>query len=117
MKEKQHISLTQTLSSLLMLLMLVWLTVCLPYVNDSRNNNKTQIQLSGADAPDGEDSNPLSNTNEEKSEGGVSVLSEYLHQPFHLDYTLSAIINRYKVHPSKLYLAYHPELLIPPPEA
>jgi hypothetical protein len=117
MKEMQHPTLTQTLSSLLMLLMLTWLTVCLPFVNESRKSVKIQVQLTNEEAPEAEDSNPLSNTNEEKSEGGASVLSEYLHHLFQMEHTSTAITSLYKIHPSELYLAFHPELIIPPPEA
>lgn len=117
MKKKQHTNFTKTLSSLLMLLLLAWLTVCLPYINESRQTAKVHVQLSGEETPDADDSNPLTNTNEEKSESGVSFLSEYLHHLFHLDHTISGTSSAYNTHSADLYLAYHPELIIPPPEA
>ena len=117
MKRKQHTTLKHVLSSLLMLLMLAWLTVCLPFVNESQQTFKTQVQLTDEETPETEDGNPLTNTNEEKSESGNSLLSEYLHPLFQLNHTFTGVDNPYKIHPSDLYLAYHPDLIIPPPEA
>lgn len=117
MKKEQHPALIQKLSSLLMLLLLVWLTVCLPYVADSRQHVKIQMQMTGEETPNTDNSNPLGNSTEEKSETDVSLLSEYLHHLFQMDHALTAIASTYKLHPSDLYLAFHPELIIPPPEA
>ena len=100
-----------------MLFMLAWLTVCLPYVNESRESANLSIQLTGEEAPDADDSNPLTNTNEEKSESGASLFSEYLHPLIQLNHAVTGITSHHKIHPSDLYLAYHPELIIPPPEA
>ena len=116
-KKQPHYKMIHRLSSLFMLLALAWLTICLPYVNENRLAVKSQIQLTSEECPENENSNPLSNTNEEKSEGGVSLLSEYLHNPFHMEHSFFGIASLYKCHPSDLYLAYHPDLIIPPPEA
>lgn len=100
-----------------MVLLLVWLTVCLPHVAESRQHVGMQMQMTSEETPDADNSNPLSNSTEEKSETGVSLLSEYLHHLFQMDHALTAIASMYKVHTSDLYLAFHPELIIPPPEA
>jgi hypothetical protein len=102
--------------SLLMLLALAWLTVCLPYVNESHQLVKTQIQITD-ETPDTDVSNPLSNTNEEKAQNGPSLLSEYLHHPFSLEHNFIDVASLFKGHSSALYLAFHPEMIIPPPEA
>lgn len=103
-------------ASIFMLLALVWLTVCLPYVNESRQLHN-QIENLGAEEPEVETTNPLANTNEERAEGGNSLLSEYLHNLYMMEHNFITLTSYYKCHPSDLYHAYHPDLLIPPPEA
>lgn len=104
------------LSSLFMVMMLVWLTICLPYVSESQQVAETQIEVSTGDGED-DCTNPLSNTNEEKTEAGSSLLSEYLQESEGSGHNFISISSFYKCHPSDLYLAYHPDLIIPPPEA
>ena len=117
MEKKQQYTLHQKLSSLLMLLMLAWLTVCLPYVSESNQNIKNQTQVTGTETPDSEETNPLTNTNEEKSESGASQLSEYLHHLFQMEHAFKCKVTAFKILTFDLYHAYHPELIIPPPEA
>ncbi len=124
MKSKEQYTIKHLLSSLLMLFLLAWLTVCLPYVNESRSAVKAQVVLSSEEVPETEDnrllnddSNPLNNTNEEKSESGSSLPSEYLHHGFVLEHRFSHTVSLHKYHPSDLYIAFHPEMIIPPPEA
>lgn len=100
-----------------MLLALAWLTVCLPYVNEWNHTVKAQIQVIEEEAPDSDGGNPLSNTNEEKTESGSSLPSEYLHNPLSIDQDFTDVTSLFKGHTSDLYLAYHPEMIIPPPEA
>ncbi len=100
-----------------MLFMLGWLTVCLPYVNESRCVAKAQVTLTNEEAPETDESNPLTNTNEEKSESGSSMPSEYLHHGFVLEHSFFHTTSLLKYHPSDLYIAFHPEMIIPPPEA
>lgn len=113
MREKQstYKSLAQRLYSVLMLLLLLWLTVSTPFVYEEQQ----QVSVAQGMADD-DDSNPLSGTNEEKVESGVNTLSEFLHEQHHClpDFTL--FIAAYKCHPDELYCAFHPELLVPPPE-
>lgn len=104
------------LSSIFMLLALAWLTVCLPYVNESRQQQNLLVCL-GEDGPETDNTNPLVNTNEERAEGGTSQLSEYLHDLYLMEHNFITLTSYYKCHPSDLYHAFHPDLLIPPPEA
>ena len=104
------------LSSVFMMLALAWLTVCLPYVNEQQQQLKGCIEKTAGNTAD-DNSNPLGNTNEEKTESGTSLLAEYLHEMHELAHNFITLTTFYKCHPSDLYLAYHPELVIPPPEA
>jgi hypothetical protein len=116
MIKKQQITPQNRLYSLFMLLMLAWLTVCLPFVAESNESIRAQIELTGEEAPDLDNNNPLSSTNEEKSENGTSLLSEYLPHTAMQEHRFTAVVCFYKCHPSGLYVAYHPERIIPPPE-
>lgn len=97
--------------SLLMMVLLMWLTVSTPFVYEAQQDVLVSQGLAEEDVP-----NPLSNTNEERVETGGSSLSEYLHEPHHYVVPSSIIELYYKCHPDDLYSAFHPELLSPPPE-
>jgi hypothetical protein len=102
--------------SIFAMLLLAWLTVCLPYVNESQNAAKAAVEKTEKKAT-ADNGNPLTNTNEEKSEGGPATLNEYLHEAHAMDHHFTFVSTFYKCHPSGLYLAYHPDLIIPPPKA
>jgi hypothetical protein len=115
MKYKYNIK--QFVSSIAMMLALVWLTISTPFVYSAQQQVKSigTVQNICADADD--DTNPFANTTEEKTENGGNTLSEYLHDMHqHLPYV--AVAEKYsKCHPSDLYYAFHPELISPPPES
>lgn len=116
-KDQQLYQLKHITSSMLMLFLLAWLTVCLPYVSKSQQSLDHQLENTTEDIPESDNSsNPLTNTNEEKTES-TSLVSEYLHDHFVIEHTFEEIASFRKYRPSALYLAYHPEMVIPPPEA
>lgn len=112
-KRKQLFSPLHVLSSILMLALLTWLTVCLPFVNQSQKAAKSQTEQSNKQT---DNSNPLSNTNEERSENGTSLLSEYLHETPVMERHFVWLDPAFEKYPSDLYIAYHPDLVIPPPD-
>jgi hypothetical protein len=115
-KQRPTYTVKDVIASMLMLAMLTWLTVCLPIVNQSQNAAKVQTEQGCADCePDG--SNPLTNTNEEKSESGTSLFQEYLHEIQHVDRHFITLASAFKGHPSSIYIAFHPDLVVPPPDA
>ena len=93
---------------------LLWLTVSTPFVYAADQVVKKEAQKNCSDS---EDSNPFSNTTEEKNESSVNTLSEYLHEPHQMEEHSTIIVKFYKCHPSDLYFEFHPELISPPPEA
>ncbi len=99
----------QVLSSLFMIVALLWLTVSTPFVYAD--------QLAQTEQGQSNDNNPFSNTTEERNESSVNTLSEYLHEHSVADDNIRVITSFYKCHPSDLYFAFHPELIVPPPEA
>ena len=101
------------ISSLFMMLALLWLTVSTPFVFASQRAQQTEIQKQTGSC---EDKNPFSTTTEEKNESSVSTLSEYLHDVNSMNHHFTVLTRIYKCHTSDLYYAFHPELLSPPPE-
>lgn len=98
-----------------MLTALAWLTVCLPVVNKAQKQYQ-QVAKQAGDSKANDNTNPLSNTNEEKCESGASLLSEYLHEAPVMERHFVILSTTFSFHPSDLYLAYHPDLIIPPPK-
>ncbi|RPD43801.1 MULTISPECIES: hypothetical protein [Chitinophagaceae] len=97
--------------SLLMMVLLMWLTVSTPFVYEAQQDVLVSQGITDEEVP-----NPLTNTNEERVEAGGSNLSEYLHEPHQYQVPSNTIELTYKCHPDDLYSAFHPELLSPPPE-
>ena len=107
------ISLKSVISSLFMIMALVWLTISTPFVFASQQAQQKEIQKQ---ASSGEDRNPFSTTTEEKNESSLSTLSEYLHDLNLVNHHFIVLTRIYKCHTSDLYYAYHPELISPPPK-
>lgn len=118
MKKRHPYSFRHIASSIIMLLALAWLTVSLPYVYAAQQAQKEQSRAEQPQSvPEEEACNPFASTTEEKTEGGVNTLSEYLHDMQQMAHHYVIIDKYYKGHLSNLYFAFHPELLSPPPEA
>lgn len=113
-RSKNQIPTFKILSSLLMIVTLLWLSISAPFVVADQ---KVKKEVTEKKATDKNDNNPYSNTNEEKSETGVNTLSEYLHEVTHIEHPFVIIKQVYKCHSSDTYFAFHPELISPPPEA
>ena len=117
-KSRNIFNLRHKVSSIFMLLALVWLTVCLPVVYAQQQLQKQQALAQSIEVPADCDSNPLTNTTEEKAGNGLTSLSEeYLHEHYHLDHEGMLVKKYYKCHAADLYFAFHPELISPPPNA
>ncbi|MDB5197797.1 MAG: hypothetical protein JWP88_2168 [Flaviaesturariibacter sp.] len=101
-----------------MLLALAWLTISLPFVYDFQQSQKASAHKQSVQttADNEEESNPLSNTAEEKSEGGVTQLSEYLHNHELELHAFTVLPPCHIGHQCNLHLDVHPEFFSPPPE-
>ena len=102
-------------SSLFMLLALAWLTISLPFVYADQQAQKAAVEKQ-QNPKASDDNNSLTNTTEEKSENGVNTLSEYLHEVHHTEHLSTQIIQFHKCHSADVYLAFHPDLISPPPD-
>ncbi len=99
----------------MMMLALTWLTISTPFVYASQQQVAAQKAKAGASTE--KNSNPFTNTTEEKTESGNPTLSEYLHDVHvHLHYVAPPEQHN-KCHSADLYHAFHPELISPPPDA
>lgn len=109
----------QLTSAVLMILALMWLTVCTPFVYESQQRFAKQMELgnSPVDLGCNEDdpTNPLSNTNEEKKPSGNSLSEEYLHHHYAEDLFICPISPFHKSENASIYNAFHGEVHVPPP--
>lgn len=105
-----------------MMLALVWLTVCLPVVYGAQQERDSYVTAekipSQDDLPTDEDSNnPLPNTTEEKTPNTVNLSEEYLHDSHAADNYIAVPSTEYKLLHVSIYIAFHGELISPPPDA
>jgi hypothetical protein len=108
----------QRVSSLLMILTLLWLTVSAPFVFSSQQQRAQQQKESANTLPadnEEETSNPFGNNTEEKNPTSTNFSEEYLHDSGTYAHTLPLISAFNKYEKAALYVAFHGELLVPPP--
>lgn len=108
----------QRVSSLLMILTLLWLTVSAPFVFSSQQQRVQQQKEAANTLPadnEEETSNPFGNNTEEKNPTSTNFSEEYLHDSGTDAHTLPVISAFNKNEKAALYVAFHGELLVPPP--
>lgn len=105
-------SLLQKISSLFMLLSLLWLTVSLPVITRAQEVRIQWEQEQGLATE--ESGNPLAGTTEEKAPSGPN-LNEYLHESGQLRHPGREQLLHQARRFASFYRAYHGELLVPPP--
>lgn len=108
-------------SSVVMILTLLWLTVSLPVVYAAQQQVKQAVTKVNAEnkTEKNNDCNPFANTTEEKPPANTSInlSEEYLHH--HEEYVpfIADKLSHSHHHSYNTYVAYHGELLSPPPES
>lgn len=110
----------QQLSAVFMILALCWLTISAPFVYAGQ---QAVAKLSKAAAPqaplsdnDEETTNPFGNNTEEKvPNSGNSLSEEYLHDHHATDHFFCIISFDHQRENADTYVAFHGELLVPPP--
>lgn len=102
-------------TALFLILTLGWLTISLPFVYNAQQHASEISPSKGEDnSTSNNNFNPFSNTTEEKTPDQVQ---EYLHaQNEHLDFQTKNL-DHLDTHACKVYIAFHGELLCPPPNA
>jgi hypothetical protein len=108
-------------SAIFMIVALLWLTVSTPFVFASQQELARQDKIADTQSPlsgnEEEASNPFSNTTEEKNPGSTSFSEEYLHDHYIAEHFFSIDLPYHKCENAGIYVAYHGELLVPPPNA
>jgi hypothetical protein len=120
MKKSQPLySLFQKASAIIMIVALSWLTISAPFVFENQKKIAQQENAASADlAITGteEEANPFSGTTEEKAPKTLnSVSEEYLHDNHRSEYFFSIASQFHKAENASIYVAYHGEMLVPPP--
>lgn len=121
-RNRKTYSIIQKLSAVFMILALLWLTISAPFVFASQQELAKQEKNSKACSPlagnEEESTNPFGNTTEEKAPSGSSSFSEeFLHDHHLTDHFFSIALQYHKCDNAGTYIAFHGELLVPPPNA
>lgn len=119
-KKRRTYNTFQWISAVFMAMTLLWLTVSNPFVSFVQQELAKQHKMENARSPlsnnEEEAAKPVGNTSEEKApSGGSSLSEEYLHENHLADYFFYTIKHSYKCESEGTYVAYHGELLVPPP--
>lgn len=120
-KNKKTYTIFQKASSIFLMLTLLWLTVSTPFVIACQQELAKQQKSQAADLPvsDSEDetTDSGSNTIEEKVPAGNNFSEEFLHEHQTTHYFFSITSLYHKLENADTYIAFHGELLVPPPNA
>ncbi len=112
-------SVFQLVSAIVMILALVWLTVSTPYVYAAQQELAKLQKMEKAASPltgsEEESSNPFGNSTEEKAPGNTSLSEEYIHSNYRIYFFFSIATQYHKCENADTYIAFHGELLVPPP--
>ncbi|MBK7559309.1 MAG: hypothetical protein IPI54_14130 [Chitinophagaceae bacterium] len=118
-KSRKIYSVSQLISAVIMIMALMWLTVSTPFVYACQQELAKQQKMEKAGSPvagSEEETNKIPNNNtEEKTPGNTSLSEEYLHNNHKGDYSFAISLQYQKCDNSGTYIAYHGELLVPPP--
>lgn len=119
-KNKTYIFFQQG-SAVFMILALLWLTISAPFVQASQQALAEHVATSLDSAipisdTDEENSSPFGNNTEEKAPTNSSSFSEeYLHDSHKSEFFFAIVSQYQKCENTGTYVAFHGELLVPPP--
>ena len=101
-----------------MILALLWLTISLPFA--AAGQKQLNKQYAAADTTPqsdaDEDGNPFGNNTEEKCSNSTNLAEEFLHDHHFGHHIFSVILQHSNYGNDGTYVAYHGELLVPPPD-
>lgn len=117
---KKTYNILQLGSAVLMILLLMWLTISTPFIYASQQelaksstSSANQTPLAGTEE---ENANPFGSSTEEKTPKNINSLSEeYIHDQHKMDCLFSVDLQYQKTENARTYIAFHGELLVPPP--
>jgi hypothetical protein len=119
-KNRKIYSVFQLCSAVLMILALAWLTVSTPFVLASQQELAKQHKMEKSTCSplagnEEETPNPFGNNAEEKAPNANTFSEEYLHTAHIISHFYTEISQYHKHENSEVYIAFHGELLVPPP--
>ena len=107
------------IAALMMIVALSWLTISTPFVYEQQQKVAKQNSAASAELPVAgteEEANPFSGSTEEKAPKTLNTFSEeYLHDQHQSEYFFSIASQFHKGEDASTYVAFHGELLVPPP--
>lgn len=116
-KNLKTYSVFQLSSAILMIVLLCWLTISTPFVYASQQEQGKITHNCTNAGNEEETANPFGNNTEEKAPNSTSLSEEYLHL-YHATSHFYIEISQYqKSENADAYIAFHGELLVPPPNA
>lgn len=119
MKSRKIYSVPQLVAAVIFILALAWLTVSTPFVYAAQQELAKQHKMEKPSSPltagDEESSKPSNNNTEEKTTGSTSLSEEFLHDNHKADNYFFISLQYQKCDNAGTYIAYHGELLVPPP--
>jgi hypothetical protein len=119
-KDSKTYTFFQKISSIFLMATLVWLTISAPFVSASlqelAKQQKTHSIDSSATSAEDEAADSDGNTVEEKVACNAFA-EEYLHEHNIVHYLSSKTFSYHKLENADSYIAFHGELLVPPPNA
>jgi len=103
-----------------MIFALLWLTISAPFVYSSQQKlaklNKMAIESVSSTGNEEEAINPFDNNTEEKvPSDGNSFSEEYLPDTYKTEYFSYIVLQSHKYENTSTYIAFHGEILVPPP--
>jgi hypothetical protein len=115
MKTRPTYTWIHRVASIIMIAALSWLTISLPYIYSFQKELSKQESRSAAfNCPvENEESNPLTNSTEEKA---PAVAEEYLHHSDDNNYLFNHCLSHDNRHAYDIYIAFHGEITLPPPD-
>ena len=121
-KNKIPYTIFQKVTSVFLMLTLLWLTISTPFVIASQQELAKQQKTLIADSPSSdcsdETGNDGANNNvEEKVPTTTNLSEEFLHEHHSTQLFFTVISLYHKLENSDTYTAFHGELLVPPPNA
>lgn len=118
MSLKSYHTVAMKVSALFLIGALVWLTVSAPFVLAAYQHLQKSYQVENNNGfPETEEdaANPFGNNTEEKAPGGTTLSEEYLHQQHQHESFFTKQLNCFSTRNDGTYMAFHGELLVPPP--
>lgn len=118
-KSRQILSTFQLFSAIIMMALLAWLIISTSFVYASQQKQASHGKKTHCCPTNGgnekESSNPFGNNTEEKAPGSSSLSEDFLHSYHAISHFYTEISQYHKSENADAYIAFHGELLVPPP--